>query len=89
MQGLLWQQGSCWLAFLCSNGAVHSLGCLASLCYSLTNLGDRSGETFYMYTNSCFVIRGQLFLMTQATDEPNQETQVSRYINQGQYVKGA
>jgi hypothetical protein len=27
--------------------------------------------------------------MTQATDEPNQETQVSRYINQGQYVKGA
>jgi hypothetical protein len=27
--------------------------------------------------------------MTQATDEPNQETQVSRYISQGQYVKGA
>lgn len=42
-----------------------------------------------MYTNSCFVIRGQLVLMTQATDEPNQETQVLRYISQGQYVKGA
>jgi hypothetical protein len=55
----------------------------------LTYLGDRSGETFHMYTNSCFVIHGQLFLMTQATGAPNQETQVLQYINQGHYVRGA
>jgi hypothetical protein len=27
--------------------------------------------------------------MTPAMDEPNQETQESRYTNQGQYMKGA